>query len=393
MTTSPAGILGFGIVGAGWMGHVHARSVARLRHHYPDLDAEPAVAAVADTLADHRAAFVSQHGPVAEYADWHDLVADPRVQVVCVTAPNAFHREIGVAVAQAGKHLWIEKPVGLDSADARAVAEAVDAAGVQATVGFNYRNFPTVERARQLIRDGVIGTPTNAYFCTNSDYAAHPGGTLSWRYTTAQGGRGILADLGSHGFDLIRFLLGDLHSLVSDTATFITHRPLAVPGASHFSIADPDDPAVTLGPVENEDYFSTLVRTSAGARVLYEASRTSVGDQCTYAFVIHGTRGQVSWDFRRSDELSVSLGSSYQNQPTEHSFGTPGDGEYTRFQPGAGIAIGYDDSKVVELARLVLAITTGEVRGATLWDAVRAAEASEAVLVSASCESWVALPG
>jgi predicted dehydrogenase len=321
--------------------------------------------------------------------DWRALIDDPQVQVVCVTAPNAVHREIGVAVARAGKHLWIEKPVGLGSADARAVAKAVEAAGVQAAVGFNYRNFPAVERAREIIRDGQIGDPTNAYVCTNSDYAAHPGGTLSWRYSIAQGGHGILADLGSHGFDLIRYLLGDLHSLVADTATFIPTRPLATAGASHFAIADPDDPDVAKGEVENQDFVSTLVRTASGVRVLYEASRTSVGDQCTYGFVVHGTRGQVSWDFRRSDELCVSRGASYQNQPTEHYFGTPGDGEYSRFQPGAGIAISYDDSKVVELARLVLAITTGEVRGATIRDAVSAAEANEAVLRSAATGQWV----
>ena len=59
-----------------------------------------------------------------------------------ITAPNFLHREIGVAMAEAGKHIWIEKPVGLSAADAGAVADAVAKAGVQGTVGFNYRNAP-----------------------------------------------------------------------------------------------------------------------------------------------------------------------------------------------------------------------------------------------------------
>ena len=57
--------------------------------------------------------------------DWRELAADPGVQAVSIAAPNFLHREIGVAMAQAGKHIWIEKPVGLTAADAQAVADAV----------------------------------------------------------------------------------------------------------------------------------------------------------------------------------------------------------------------------------------------------------------------------
>lgn len=381
--------LGVGVIGAGWMGQVHARSAARLRHHYPDLPVAPSVVAVADTLADHVAAFRAQHGPVRSYPDWRDLVADPAVGLVCVTAPNAFHAEMGTAVAQAGKHLWIEKPVGLRAADAAAIRDAVNAAGVHATVGFNYRNLPMVERARELIRQGAIGTPTHAYVRTLADYAAHPAGTLSWRYTISQGGHGILADLGSHGFDMIRTLLGDIDSLVADTATFISRRPHATAGASHFAMADLSDPTLRYGSVENEDYVSCLLRMTQGARVMYEAGRTSVGDQCNYGFTVHGSTGYVAWDFRRSDELALCSGDDYQVQATQVILGAPGDGEYARFQPGAGIAMSYDDTKVIELARLLAAVTGGPMLGATLDDAMRAAEANEAVLASVATGGWV----
>jgi len=389
VTTTP---LGVGVIGAGWMGNVHARSVARVRHHYPELPLHPTVVAVSDTLASHVAQFRAQHGPVRSYPDWRDLVADPEVGLVCVTAPNAFHAEMGTAVAQAGKHLWIEKPVGLTAADAALIRDAVNAQGVMATVGFNYRNLPMVERARALIAAGTIGTPTHASFRTLADYAAHPAGTLSWRYTIAGGGHGILADLGSHGFDLICTLLGEIDSLVADTATFLPRRPVAAPGASHFAMADLSDPDLPYGDVENEDYLSCLVRMRSGARVLYEAGRTSVGDQCNYGFVIHGATGSVAWDFRRSDELALCVGQEYQGQPTQTLLGSPGDGEYARFQPGAGIAMSYDDTKVIELARLLHAIAGGPMTGATLADACRAAQANEAVLASAASGAW-ARPG
>jgi len=386
--SQPGSHIGHGIVGAGWMGHVHARATARLAHHYPDLGLRTNLVAVADTLPSHLEAFIEQHGQLDAYADWRAVVDDPRVGLVSVTAPNAFHAEIGEAVARAGKHLWIEKPVGLDAADCERVAIAVREAGVCSAVGFNYRNFPMVERAAELIATGAIGRPTHATFRTLADYAADPAGTLSWRYTTAQGGHGILADLGSHGFDLIRMLLGDIDELVADTSTFIDRRPVAKPGSSHFATADLDDPDLEFGVVENEDYFCSLLRLANGARVTYEAGRSAIGDQCNYGFHIHGTDGAVSWDFRRSDELAVSVGGNQQGRATQVVYGAPGDGQYVRFQPGAGVAIGYDDSKVIELARLVESITTGQPHGATIEDALIAARANEAVLTSMASGRW-----
>ena len=127
-----------------------------------------------------------------------------------MTAPNFLHREIGVAVAEAGKHLWIEKPVGLTADDAVAVRDAVHASGVVGCVGFNYRNVPAVARARRIVESGQIGVPTHARVQLLTDYAAHPGSPLSWRYAVDRGGHGVLGDLASHGVDLLRFVLGDV---------------------------------------------------------------------------------------------------------------------------------------------------------------------------------------
>jgi predicted dehydrogenase len=378
------------VIGAGWMGHVHARSYSRLRHHYPDLPVAPVLVAVSDTVPTQAEDFARRYGTRRTYADWRELVADPEIEAVSVTAPNALHREIGVAVAEAGKHLWIEKPVGLVTDDARAVADAVAKAGVQATVGFNYRNFPAVERARQLVRDNVIGTPTHASVRLLTDYAAHPGGALSWRFNLAQGGHGVLGDLASHGVDLVRYLLGDLEALVADTAVFIPSRPLATPGASHYAVVEPGA-EVARGDVENEDYVCAVLRTRSQVRVLFEASRVGVGDQNNYGFLIHGTKGQVGWDFRRSDELAVSVGDVYQSQPTCTTFTGPGDGEYARFQPGAGIAVSYDDSKVIEAAGFLRSVLDGRPHGATLEDAVRSAEALDAMVRSTESRAWVDL--
>jgi predicted dehydrogenase len=383
--------VGVGIIGAGWMGHVHARAFARIRHHFPALGIAPRVLAVADSVAANAADFQARHNVETVYSDWRDLVADPRVQIISVTAPNSLHAEIGVAVAAAGKHLWIEKPVGLSYADAKAVADAARAAGVKTCVGFNYRQVPAVPKAREIIASGQIGRITHARVHLFTDYAAHPGGTLSWRYEFAQGGHGVLGDLASHGIDLARFLLGDFERLVADTATFIDKRPVAVAGASHYAVGDLNDPKTEYGPVENEDYVSAMVRTKNDVLVVLESSRVAVGDQNNYGFEVHGTKGIVRWDFRRSDELQVASGDDYQNMPTRTVFSGPGDGNYGPFQPGAGIAMSYDDTKVIECFGLLSAIYDGQTWAPTIADAVASAAAIEAIIESAETGAWVSV--
>jgi predicted dehydrogenase len=141
--------------------------------------------------------------------------------------------------------------------------------------------------------------------------------------------------------------------------------------------------------VENEDYLGCLLRFAGGARVTLEASRVSVGEQCNYGFEIHGTKGALSWDFRRMGELAVSTGTAYQNQSVSTVFAGPGDGEFGAFQPGAGIAMGYDDLKVIEAARFLRSISDGKAYGATIFDAVRSAVALEAMVESVNTGGWV----
>jgi predicted dehydrogenase len=187
--------LGVAVVGFGWMGRVHTQAYLRVPHHFPQLEVRPELVAVADEVPGRAEEAAARYGFATASRDWREVTADPRVRAVSITAPNFLHREIGTAMAEAGKHIWIEKPVGLTAADARAVAEAAAKAGVQGTVGFNYRNAPAVAAARELIRSGEIGAVTHARIRLLSDYAAHPEGALTWRYERGRGGSGVLGDL------------------------------------------------------------------------------------------------------------------------------------------------------------------------------------------------------
>ncbi|MFI6011183.1 Gfo/Idh/MocA family protein [Streptomyces sp. NPDC051243] len=376
--------LGVAVVGFGWMGRVHTQAYARVLHHYPQLAVRPELVAVAEDVPARAEEAAAQFGFASPTRDWREVAADPRVQAVSITAPNFLHREIGVAMAEAGKHIWIEKPVGLSVADARAVADAVAKAGVQGAVGFNYRNAPAVAAARELIASGEIGTVTHVRIRLFSDYAAHPDGALTWRYEKERGGSGVLGDLASHGADLARHLLGDIASLTADTAVFIPERARPTGATAGHSLATGGE----LGPVENEDYVNCLLRFASGARGVLEACRVSVGEQNNYGFEVHGTKGAVFWDFRRMNELGVSRGTTYQDQPVSTVYVGPGAGEFGAFQPGAANAMGYDDLKVIEAYRFLRSIAEGVPHGATLQDAVHSAAVVEAMVRSAQSGSW-----
>ncbi|MEU3885341.1 Gfo/Idh/MocA family oxidoreductase [Streptomyces sp. NPDC029041] len=381
--------LGVAVIGFGWMGRVHTQAYARVRHHYPGLSLVPELITVAEEVPGRAEEAAAQFGFASTTRDWREVAADPRVRAVSITAPNFLHREIGVAMAEAGKHIWIEKPVGLTAEDAGTVADAVAKAGVQGAVGFNYRNAPAVETARELIATGEIGAVTHVRIRLFSDYAAHPEGALTWRYERERGGSGVLGDLASHGVDLARHLLGDITSLTADTAIFLPERARPSGATAGHSRAVGGE----VGPVENEDYVSCLLRFASGARGVLEACRVSVGEQNNYGFEVHGTKGAVFWDFRRMNELGVSRGTTYQDQSVTTVYAGPGDGEFAAFQPGAANAMGYDDLKVVEAYRFLRSVAEGTPYGATLTDAVHSAAALDAMARSAHSGSWAEVRG
>lgn len=377
------------VVGFGWMGQVHARAWLRLLQHYPGSPLRPRLVAVADPDEGRRQEARAAYGFERAYAGWNELLEASDIDVVSVCGPNYVHREIGTAVVESGRHLWVEKPAGRGLDDAAALAQSVRKAGVMTAVGFNYRNAPAVELARELVASGRVGDVETIDVRLLADYSAHPDGALTWRFDPQYAGTGVLGDLASHGFDLATYVGGEragrISELVSDQATFITERPVVSGAVSHFS-RGADGPR---GPVGNEDQTSALLRFDSGARGYLTASRVAVGEQCTYGFEIRGTRGAIAWDFRRMGELRVCLDEDYQDAAWRTQYVQPGNGELAAFQPGAGVAMGYDDLKVIEARRLVESITTGAPHGATIEDVVRTAALIEAMVRSYEERRWV----
>src|SRR4051812_26114429 len=228
--------IGVGLVSVGWMGRLHARAYRAVAEHYPELGVAPRLVIAADAVERNAEEAVGRLGFARATLDYREVLADPEVDVVSICAPNFLHREVAVAAAAAGKPFWIEKPMGRGAAESAEIVAAVEAAGVATAVGFNYRNAPAVERARDLVRSGALGRITNITVRLLADYAADPAGALTWRFLRERAGSGVLGDLLSPGIALAHVLAGPITEVPALTQTVVPGRPRpGGEGASHFS--------------------------------------------------------------------------------------------------------------------------------------------------------------
>src|SRR5215210_820135 len=374
--------IGIAVVGLGWMGQVHSRGYRRLFDHYPDCPLKPRLVMAADAVEDR----ARQTADLLEFqgwtTDWREAVEHPEVEAVSIAAPNYLHREIAVAAARAGKHVWLEKPCGRVPAETYDIGRAVEEAGVMSMIGLMYRHAPAVEYAKELIAAGELGEITHYRGFFLADYAADPNGALTWRYKLEHAGLGVLGDIMPHTADMAQNLLGPISRVSAQKETFIRERP-EVPmgmGTGHFTVEGGE-----MGAVENEDYASSLVHFENGARGILETSRTCVGPHVRMSFEVNGTRGALSWDFQRLNELQLYRTDAAGDHGYRTVFTAPGMGDFGNFQPGAGISMGYDDFKVTEAYKFLSSIADGHQRQASIHDVVSTMRVVEAM--DRSCES------
>src|SRR5262245_18557147 len=153
--------IGVGVIGMGWMGLVHSRSYRMIADRFHSHGLRARLVICADDVEARAREAQDRLGFEQSATDWKQVVSHPEVQVVSVTSPNHLHLEMVRAAAAAGKHVFCEKPVGRSHPETAAIARAAREAGVLSWVGYNYRWAPLVRYARQLIRDGKLGTLTH----------------------------------------------------------------------------------------------------------------------------------------------------------------------------------------------------------------------------------------
>jgi predicted dehydrogenase len=374
------------------MGEVHSRAYRAIPDRFHDSDIRPRLVVCADAVAARAEAGRLRFGFERCTTDWRNVLDDPAVEAVNVTAPNGMHLEINRAAAAAGKHILCEKPVGKDPQETIASAAAARQAGVLTFVGYNYRWAPVVQYARQLIADGKLGRLTHYHGRFLNGYAGDPNGFLSWRFE-AEHGLGTLSDLMSHVIDMAHMLAGPVARVTADQEIFIRQRPVPQPGqGTHYDVGGADSPQ---GDVTNEDYVSALVRFENGAHGLLESCRVINGAKCDMAFEVHGTQGAIKWTMERMNELQLQWRNT--ENPAEDGYTTllsgPAHPFHRHFNPAWGLNLGYDELKVIEAYQFLRSIASGQ-QGEPGFDAALAvANVQQAIMRSWSSERWEAVEG
>ena len=376
--------IGIGVIGMGWMGRVHSAAYRRVLEHFPDLGVRPRLVVAAD-VSEHRRRHAERVGFETTTGDWREVIDDPEVEVVNVTLPNVMHREVALAALQAGKHVWVEKPVGRGLDDTAAVADAARRAGVVTGVGFCYRFAPAVQHARALIADGAIGDVTHYRGVFLADYANRPDAAASWRFDRAAAGSGALGDLMAHVVDLTHHLVGPIARLSGRTATMIAQRPRPTAEGTHFSRVESDD----LVDVDNEDWAGALVELAGGTVGSIEASRVAVGPRTGLRLEVHGTTGALSWELERMNELRrFQLSRDGQDEGYTTILVGAQHPDFAAFQPGAGVPMGYDDLRVLEARHFLAAVRDCEQREPGVEEMLAAARVLDAIERSAASGAW-----
>ena len=148
--------LRIGMIGYGFMGRAHSNAYKRLNDFFP-VEHRPVLKAVAARNRKKAQAFADNWGYERVETDWRRVATADDIDLVDVCAPNHMHLDIVLAAAEAGKMICCEKPLAMNVAEAEAMLEAVERAGVPNMVWYNYRRVPSISLAKQIIDEGRIG--------------------------------------------------------------------------------------------------------------------------------------------------------------------------------------------------------------------------------------------
>ena len=284
--------LGIAIIGYGGIGRVHALAYRAIPLHYGLAADLINIVGVSTTRPETAEKAAREIGCPVWTADYGALLARDDVDLVDCCVPNHKHEEIVSAIAAAGKHIYCEKPLATNVAEGQRMVVAAQKAGVKTQVTFNFRFFPAMMRARQLVEDGFLGRVFSFrgrfYRSSYIDYDK----PLSWRLRKEISGGGALFDLGSHILDLIYYLLGDFGAVQATLDTLIKERPIA-PGS------------LEKGPVDVDDIALMHLRLKDGTLGLVEISRMGTGAANDLQLEIFGDKGALRFNAADPSWLEV----------------------------------------------------------------------------------------
>jgi predicted dehydrogenase len=373
------------VIGTGFMGRTHLEALRRVE----DVD----VVEVAATSLDKARAAADGYNVLNATGDWRDVIADPSIDAVHITTPNDSHFPIAKAAFEAGKHVLCEKPLAMSATEARALVDLQAAKELRGAVNHNLRYYPMVQQMRRMREAGdfgdilvVQGTYSQDWMLYETDW--------NWRVDSAVSGASrVMADIGSHFFDMAEHVTGlKVSAVCSDLQTFWPTRKKPKSDGESFSGKMGVAGETVDAPVTSEDFGSTIFRM-ARARGAMTASQVSAGRKNGLVLEIYGTKGGASWRQESPDELWLG----HRNDPNQLLLKDPsllnekarGFADY----PG-GHAEGYPDTHKQLFRRFYASIANPSLAPdyPQMADGLRQLKILEAELASHQAHAWMDVP-
>ena len=299
--------IGVGIIGWGFMGRTHTQALRSLPLFYPGAGFDVALRCVCSGHLENAREAARVAGFERYTDDYRQLLAMPDIDVVSVCTPNALHEEMVIAALEAGKHVYIDKPLAVTAQSARRIAEAAERAPGFTRMVFNNRYMPATLRARQLMEEGRIGrvlTFSARYLHSGS---IDPEKAVGWKQGLEGG---VLLDMGSHALDLLTWLVGYPRRVLCKSFTLYPERP--APGGGRTRAL-------------SEDHVQMLLELEGGAVGSVEASKIATGASDELLLEIRGDRGALKWNSMDPNYLDF-----YDNTLPEADYG--GTRGFTRIE-------------------------------------------------------------
>lgn len=198
--------LNVGIIGAGRIGQVHAKSIT---YHIP----QAKIVAISDIYYEGAEKVAESLGIPNAYEDYHEILNNPEIDAVLICSSTDTHANIAVEAAEAGKHIFCEKPVDLTVAKIKKVIAAVEKAGVKLQIGFNRRYDHNFAEIKRLSNDGKLGKLQTIKITSRDPEPP------SIDYVKVSGG--IFLDMTVHDFDMARFIGGEVEEVYANAAVTV----------------------------------------------------------------------------------------------------------------------------------------------------------------------------
>lgn len=267
-----------GVIGWGFMGKTHTHALRSIALFYPNIDFQIKLRCICTRRIEKAQEAMRDAGFETCTDSWRELIAMEDIDIVSICTPNQEHEEMAIAALQAGKHVYLDKPVAVTGESALRIAEAAKKASGKTCVAFNNRFTPAMLRAKQLIDEGRLGRIMHFEARYLHSGSIEPDKPIGWKQQL-QGG--VVLDLGSHALDLMTWMLGYPKRVFCRTRTLYAQRPTRDGGIEKNL---------------SEDHAMMLLEMPDGAIGNVEVSKIATGANDELCFDIRGDKGALRWN-------------------------------------------------------------------------------------------------